>query len=655
MVANSQAAMIRSSAPAASRGPRSRWPLRLFVGAVVVAGAAALALAAPGLPVARLGEVLFFFVLCAAAQRMPVPLFRNSSMSVAFAVGFAALVSFGPATAVWVQLGAGLMMSVVPHRKPLAKVLYNAGAVPLQQAATGLVYAALHGRVAPERVEWALLPPAVVAIAVFVLANTLMLSAAIALETGSGLKTVFNMNYRWLLPNYVGVGLVGLGMGVAVQVVGLPGVTIFFVPLAMAWYSYKLYMAKTEEVRRRNEELRLTNARLDVANSRLSQRVTELATLNKTGLSLNNSLDLGDTLADLLAATLEVVPAAGALVALVDAATGRLSLASSVGLSADAAHALQLDGGPLARSLTQPDGLSLLDTEALGTNELPEAGIAALHCLPLRLKGETSGVFAVAFSAPQDLGADQRVLLATLAEQAATAVHNARLYQEIEQGYLSTIRAVVGVVDARERYAQGHSERVRALCAAAARELGLDARAAATLELAALFHDVGHVGVPEAVLNKPGALSAEEWATVRKHPLLGATMLKRVPRMEGVAQVILQHHERYDGQGYPDGLLGDEAQVSAQVLAVADAYEAMTSPRPHRPALTRQQAVAELRKNAGTQFAPRVVEAFVRATAGPLPPPTPPRALPPPPPPGRGQPSRLTAAARAVALQVQRN
>src|SRR5579885_1617840 len=118
-------------------------PLRLFVGAVVVAGAAALALAAPGLPVARLGEVLFFFALCAAAQRMPVPLFRNSSMSVAFAVGFAALVSLGPAAAVWVQLGAGLMMAVVPHRKPLAKVLYNAGAVPLQQAATGLVYAAL--------------------------------------------------------------------------------------------------------------------------------------------------------------------------------------------------------------------------------------------------------------------------------------------------------------------------------------------------------------------------------------------------------------------------------------------------------------------------------------------------------------------------------
>src|SRR5581483_4219856 len=96
--------------------------------------------------------------------------------------------------------------------------------------------------------------------------------------------------------------------------------------------------------------------------------------------------------------------------------------------------------------------------------------------------------------------------------------------------------------------------------------------------------------------------------------LLGATMLKQVPKMEGVARVILQHHERYDGQGYPEGLLGDETQAAAQVLAVADAYEAMTSPRPHRPALSRAQAVAELRRNAGTQFAPRVVEALVKAT-----------------------------------------
>ena len=191
-----------------------------------------------------------------------------------------------------------------------------------------------------------------------------------------------------------------------------------------------------------------------------------------------------------------------------------------------------------------------------------------------------------------------------------------RLYQEIGAGYLSTVQAMVQVTDARERYGAGHAERVRAYCAAAADALGLDGAQKATLELAALFHDLGHVGVPEAVLGKPGALTAEEWALVRRHPLLGVSILKQVPRMEAVVPVILQHHERYDGQGYPAGLLGDDSSPLAQVLAVADAYEAMTSARPHRGALSRAEAVAELRRHSGTQFAPRAVEAFVAATAG---------------------------------------
>ena len=608
-----------SSIAAATRRTPSVWPLRGYVAATVVGGAAALAYSASQLPLTRWHEIVFFFVLCALAQRMPVPLFRNSSMSVAFAIGFAALVYFGPATAVWVQLGAGLMMSVVPHRKPFIKIAYNAGAVPLQQAATGAVYAAIGGVVSPTHLDWSLLPPAIVAITVFVFANTLMLSAAIALETGSATKTIFNMNYRWLLPNYVGVGLVGLGMGVAVQVVGLPGVTIFFIPLAMAWYSYKLYMAKTLEVRQRNEELQVANARLDVANAHLNQRVTELSTLNRIGLSLNSSLDLGNVLGEILASTIQVVGGQGAAVALADPATGNLSVASSVGVARSAAAALELSNGPVARSLGQGAELSIPDTDAAGAADLAEAGVGAVHCWPLRFKGETTGVFAVTFPTARELAPEQRVLLGTLAEQAAAAVHNARLYQEIEQGYLSTIQAMVSVVDARERYAQGHSERVRDFCRATATELGLGEKQASTLELAAMFHDIGHIGVPESVLNKPGNLTTEEWELVRKHPLLGATILKQVPRMEQVAQVILQHHERYDGQGYPGGLLGDETQVSAQILAVADAYEALTSRRPHRPALPREAAIAELRKNSGSQFAPQVVEAFVAATARPVP------------------------------------
>ena len=578
-----------------------------LVALIATGGLGALGWALPRLPADRLGEVALFFLLAAVSQRMPVSLFRNSSISVAFAIGFAALVHLGPAAAVLVQLGPGLVLCVTPYVKPPQKMLFNAGSLPLQTALAAAVYLALGGAVGPAFLDLALLPPTVAAAAVFVALNTGALAAVIALETGSSPRAVWTLNYRWLLPNYVGLGLVGLGMAVAVHAMGAVGLAVFFIPLAMAWYSFRLYMAQTQEVRRRNQELQLTNAQLDLANSRLHQRVTELAALNRIGLSLNGSLDLGHVLGDVLDSALQLVPARAAAVVLADPQTGQPAVASSTGLAPDAAAALIAPGGPVARCLDGRAEVALPDAAALG--------LGAVLALPLQVNGVVGGAFVLTYPAARDFGADERLLLSTLAQQAATAVHNARLYQEIEAGYLSTVQAMVQVVDARERYQQGHSERVRAYAAAAGRALGLDAPQLATLELAALFHDLGHVGVPESVLAKPGPLTAEEWALVRRHPLLGVSILKQVPRMEAVVPVILQHHERYDGQGYPAGLLGDDSSLLAQALAVADAYEAMTSARPHRPAMTRAEAVAELERHRGTQFSPRVVDAFVAATA----------------------------------------
>jgi putative nucleotidyltransferase with HDIG domain len=570
--------------------------------------------ALPRLPSDRLIEVALFFLLCATCQKMPVPLFRNSSISVAFACAFGAMVYLGPDAATVAQLGPGLMLCVTPYVKPLQKMLFNAFSLPAQTAIAGGVYVALGGAVAPTRLDWELVPPALVATTVFVLLNTGMLAIAISLETGSSVASVWRLNYRWLLPNYVGLGLLGLGMGAAAQAIGVASLAVFLIPLGMAWYSFRLYMAQTAEVRRRNQELQLTNAQLDVANARLNQRVTELATLNKIGLSLNGSLDLSNILGEILDSALKLVPGQASAVVLADPASGRLSIASSIGLPASAVAPLQAYDGPVVKAFETGTELVVADVLGAGATELAKSGVHALVALPLRFNGALGGVFLVTFPAIRDVSADERLLLSTLSEQAATAVHNARLYQEIEAGYLSTVQAMVQVVDARERYQQGHSERVRAYALAAATELGLDERHKATLELAALFHDLGHIGVPETVLNKPGDLTRDEWQLVRKHPLLGVSILKQVPRMEAVVPVILQHHERYDGQGYPEGLLGDDTSVLAQVLAVADAYEAMTSARPHRPALTRERAVAELRKNSGSQFAPRVVEAFVAAT-----------------------------------------
>jgi hypothetical protein len=323
--------MMQSSAapPVPARHGLVTWGL---IAAVTLGGLASLAYTFPRLPFARWPEVLLFFVLCGAAQRIVVPLFRASSISVAFAVAVGALVYLGPAAAVWVQVGSGLMMCLVPHRKPLHKCLFNLGSLAVQTLAAGTVYVAAGGAVGPTAFGWELLPATLLATLVFVFANTGCLAAMISLTTNATLTAVWATNYRWLVPNYVGLGLIGLGIGVAVSLMGLPAIGIFLLPLGMAWYSFKLYMAKAQAARERTEELRLTNARLARANRRLSRRVTEVTTPNRPGLGLNESWDLGNLLEEVLDAALQLVPSRGAAVALIDPASGRLAVASPIGL-----------------------------------------------------------------------------------------------------------------------------------------------------------------------------------------------------------------------------------------------------------------------------------------------------------------------------------
>ena len=160
-----------------------------------------------------------------------------------------------------------------------------------------------------------------------------------------------------------------------------------------------------------------------------------------------------------------------------------------------------------------------------------------------------------------------------------------------------------------------HGVRTAILAAALARRLGLDAGTVRRLRLAALLHDIGKVGVPGAVLRKPGPLTDEEWAAVRRHPEVGAEIVARVPGLTPVAEIILAHHERWDGSGYPRGLKGEEIPVEARILAVADVYDALRSDRPYRPAWSEEEALSYIRAQSGRLFDPRVVEALEEVTA----------------------------------------
>jgi HD-GYP domain-containing protein (c-di-GMP phosphodiesterase class II) len=186
---------------------------------------------------------------------------------------------------------------------------------------------------------------------------------------------------------------------------------------------------------------------------------------------------------------------------------------------------------------------------------------------------------------------------------------------ELEMTYDTTLKALSAALDAKDAVTEGHSERVAHLTKAIAREMNVPEEKLVDVERGALLHDVGKIGVPDAVLRKPRTLSRREWQAMQRHPLLAGILVSKIGFLEGALPILLYHHERFDGGGYPFGLSGDRIPLEARIFAVVDTYDAMTSDRPYRKAVGRAEAIKEIVSNSGSQFDPAVVEAFLRIVA----------------------------------------
>lgn len=184
---------------------------------------------------------------------------------------------------------------------------------------------------------------------------------------------------------------------------------------------------------------------------------------------------------------------------------------------------------------------------------------------------------------------------------------------KIRASFLNSIRALAFALEASDDYTSGHSQRVSNIASSIARKLGLPGEYIDRIVLAGLVHDIGKIGIRDSILNKPGKLTADEWEDVQKHPEIGERILSPIAGDEELLKFIRHHHDRFDGTGYPDALKGFQIPMGARILAVADAYEAMTSERPYRKPLTTEQARAEIERGKGTQFDPSVVDAFLRS------------------------------------------
>ena len=421
-----------------------------YIALVVAVGAILLVSASLDAHPSTIDPVMFLMVMALAgiAQRNPVTLFRASAISVAFAVKIAAYVLFGTAVALWATIVVVAVNAYTPQPKPARKILFNFGQLTIATYVASTIYRAVGGEVPPGAIV-----PTMIAVAVsasgYFLVNSTLTATVISLTSPNSFWTTWRQNFSWMPLNYIATAVNGAALALAYQTLGAVGALVFVLPLGIAWYSFKLYMIKSSELRERNRELVLMNESLQRTTSRL------------------------------------------------------------------------------------------------------------------------------------------------------------------EESHVSLIGALLGSLAAKDRGTRGHSAATMFHALAVARTLGLGPDEMAAVQLGALFHDIGKIGVPDHILKKPASLTEEEWAEMKTHPIIGANLLGEVPNLERIRPIVLAHHERYDGTGYPLGLKGAQIPLAAQIIACADSYEAMISTRPYRIARSREEALAELQRVRGTQLNPVVVDAFV--------------------------------------------
>jgi len=238
----------------------------------------------------------------------------------------------------------------------------------------------------------------------------------------------------------------------------------------------------------------------------------------------------------------------------------------------------------------------------------------SIIAVPLKTKDKVTGVVEVLNKKNSELFNEEDMnLLQALANQAAVALENAKLYENLRQLFLNTVKTLAAAIETKDIYTRGHSERVTDFSILIAKVLGFSDKELEDVRLAAILHDIGKIGVDESILRKPAKLTSEEFDEVKKHPGYGAKILESIPQLKEIIPAIQHHHERYDGNGYPEGLAGKDIPYIARIISIADTFDAMSSDRPYRKGLPFDTCIEEIRRCAGTQFDPDITEPAIEA------------------------------------------
>jgi diguanylate cyclase (GGDEF)-like protein/putative nucleotidyltransferase with HDIG domain len=232
--------------------------------------------------------------------------------------------------------------------------------------------------------------------------------------------------------------------------------------------------------------------------------------------------------------------------------------------------------------------------------------------VPITSGSQLWGAVHVRASTDDALSGEDCDFIEAVCDHLGAALHTADLYRRLDQAYLGTAEALAAALEAKDDYTADHARSIADLAVAVGRELDLDEEQLRDIRYGAIFHDIGKIAIPDSILNKPGPLTDDERVVMETHPIAGEEILAPVPFLAKVRRIVRHDHERWDGTGYPDGLRGPQIPIGARIVFVVDAYHAMTSDRPYRKAMPTEDALAEMRRHAGTQFDPAVVAAFLR-------------------------------------------
>lgn len=354
--------------------------------------------------------------------------------------------------------------------------------------------------------------------------------------------------------------------------------------------------------------------------SQMQDKIKRLEALIETSLHFSQILDVQRLLDIIMRRAEEVMEAEASSIFQVDEKNRELFFVLATGKRAEEVKKIRVPFGKGVVGWVYEHGEPLLVADTSkdprwygGVDKESKFVTRSILAVPLRVKDKTIGVAEVVNKrGNKAFTEDDLELFDAMGRQIAIALENANLYRELDDLFMSSIKAIVTAIDAKDPYTEGHSKRVVEYSMLIAKGMGMRLDEQKQVELSSILHDVGKIGIPDRILGKKGLLTKKERSYIEKHPIMGAEIIKPIEKLKDLVPNILHHHERFDGTGYPLGLKAQEIPLISRIICVADSFDAMTSDRPYRKALPLEKAFSEIRDFAGRQFDPEASAVFIK-------------------------------------------